>query len=455
MMKQILFLFVLSHSFIPAAISAVYYDYVAEYLYSNSSARDQIFSLQVGQEDTHILSTSLTVGQAVSHMIETQDASWAEVQKGIDLLEIFVLPPLSSLDHPSEMYLRTKMRVNRDFTIRLYLIYNLVSLMETYKEDYPGLIHSALLNLPLIARYDRHPANRRLATLAYVSLQKDPSISYQLLHHVFKKDGEYIFDYKYNPEQPYSAIKSTLNNQDEIATLQEFKQWPFPSLSQKVENLDNSLLLDNILALPHIMDNLDNSPLLSDLESHQALSQTLRIPKELALEFFQKEERALAKVNTEIEALLNKLKNPSTVISQKYYKIEVENILLYNRMCSSSDHYTFCTLEERRVRERRLDSIISSGLPLETIQIMQRAFKETTKNGQYYKTLKTFVDDTPISYSQINRQFAKAILHRLVENKDISFNTLLKIAIEEYSLPNLLDKRSYANPYLDNRAYTN
>ncbi len=148
---------------------------------------------------------------------------------------------------------------------------------------------------------------------------------------------------------------------------------------------------------------------------------------------------------------MNQLKDPSTELSKKYYEMEVENHRLYSSLCSAPDvqEYDFCTSDKISERTRLLVNITSSKIPLTTIQMMEAELEKVKADGEHYRTLneppKSFSNGVSISASQRNRDFAKAVLQIFEKDGDTSFETLLKLAIEEYQLPDLFDRRSYAN----------
>lgn len=86
-------------------------------------------------------------------------------------------------------------RINSKLKLRLRLLFSLAQLMNKYKNKHQALLGSPLMDgLRNIAKFDSLSVNRRLALLAYISIEKDKEKSLKLLEYAQKKDGEVVFE---------------------------------------------------------------------------------------------------------------------------------------------------------------------------------------------------------------------------------------------------------------------
>lgn len=395
--------------------------YYTQYFVSDATARQQIFDLQI-QPTVRILPTAERVAKAVNHMIETQDASEAEVKRGIELLKTLIVPPVKEVkDHwegfwigdEAEVTRRTQMRVNKSYQARFHLTYNFALLLNTYKEKYPELVSSALSGLSRIARYDWHSSTRRLATAAYVSLQDDLRSSLGLLIYVAEDDGAWVFDGKY-----------------------DFNGAEFQLLSSRNEDGESiyTVLMPQELDVDRVMKWMEYG--YRAIVSYQELEGTRSEITEKGMEI-------LGDLQTQISELLKAFQDASAELTQTYYQAEIkgyeDRIEQYrDRGCDAERKprgcwgYRFSVAELERTR--------AAGAPISTIQNLEWIQKTIGPEGEFTRKVKDpreLSNGVSAAASDRNRRYAKEISERLQEGQDTSFDTLLEIGVRKYRLDNL------------------
>lgn len=395
--------------------------FYTQYFVSDATARDQIFDLQI-EPTVRILPTAERVAKAVNHMIETQDASEAEVRRGIELLETLIVPPVKEVKDywegfwvgdEAEVTRRTQMRVNKSYQARFYLTYNLALLLNTYNEKYPGLTSSALSGLSRIAQYDWHSSTRRLATAAYVSLQDDVHSSLGLLIDVAEDDGAWIFDGKYDFYGTEFQILSSKNEDGEFTYRVRIPQ------ELDVDRVVKSMQYGYRAIVSY-----------QDLEGTRS-------------EITEKGVEILGGLETQINELLGAFEDSSAELTQTYYQAEVkaleDRIEEYrDRGCDAEQKPRGCWGYRSSIVE--LDRAQAAGVPISTIQNLRWIQKTIGPEGEFTRKVKNpreLSNGVSAEASDRNRRYAKEILERLQEGQDTSFDTLFEIGIRRYRLDNL------------------
>ncbi len=389
----------------------------ARYFLSDPEARAQILNLHI-EPAIRILPIAEQVAGAVNHMIETQDASKEEVQKGIELLQILTTPPTDRFgaDNEEEVVLRTRMRVNKNIEIRFRLVYTLALLLETYKEKYPELISSALSGLSRIAQSDSHSATRRLAMMAFVAFQSHSDASSELLNRIIESDGLRVFDGRYDH---YGTQAQMLSSNQEGQPVYRISLYEIDDDPNKL--LDRFVYLEGTLS-----------------------------------EIRTKGNQNIERSRENLISILESLRDSSHSLSQKYYieereylrsRIEKMEKRLADNQERNSTFWSNYLRDEIASYRDALTNIEELKIPLLRIQKGESLLRDMEVDGHFVQRVNnpsTFTNGVSLEASERNRQFAREILERLEKNQDISLDTLFEIAIKKYRMPNLPQHRHRA-----------